>query len=151
MNFSVAMAGTAHASAPAPPSAAAALEHRKLTEAAQQFEGMLLQEMLKPMKEHGFSQEDDDKEGDDDGKQEGGGLGDTLSSFGTETMATAIAKGGGLGIARRVVEQVEGEKAAHQIQNQNQFQNREAGGPKPGGFQNKKATVLKSSQIAPII
>jgi flagellar protein FlgJ len=87
--------------------AAAALQHRKLTDAAQQFEGMLLQEMLKPMKEHGFAQE----EADDD-KDSGSGYGDTLSSFGSETLATAIAKGGGLGIAKRVVEQVEGEKAA---------------------------------------
>lgn len=81
-------------------------EHRKLVDAAQQFEGMLLQEMLKPMKEHGFCQE----EGDD--KDEGSGFGDTLTSFGTESVATAIAKGGGLGIAKRVVEQVEGEKAS---------------------------------------
>jgi len=80
----------------------------KLTNAAQQFEGMLLQEMLKPMKEHGFCQEDGDDSQDQDG---GSGFADTLSSF--VTMATAIAKGGGLGIAKRVVEQVEGEKAAH--------------------------------------
>jgi flagellar protein FlgJ len=86
---------------------AAALQHRKLTDAAQQFEGMLLQEMLKPMKEHGFAQEEAD--GDD---KDASGYGDTLSSFGSETLATAIAKGGGLGIAKRVVEQVEGEKAA---------------------------------------
>jgi len=82
-------------------------EHRKLAGAAQQFEGMLLQEMLKPMREHGFCQDESEDKG------EGSGFADTLSSFGTEAMATAIAKGGGLGIAKRVVEQVEGEKAAH--------------------------------------
>jgi flagellar protein FlgJ len=82
-------------------------EHRKLTDAAQQFEGMLLQEMLKPMKEHGFCQDED--ETDNDSKDEGSGFGDTLSSYGTEAVATAIAKGGGLGIAKRVVAQVEGE------------------------------------------
>lgn len=107
MNFAIA----APAIPPAPsalPSPAAG-EHRKLIDAAQQFEGMLLQELLKPMKEHGFCQQD----GEDDNKDEGSGFGDTLSSFGTEAMATAIARSGGLGIASRVVEQVEGEKASH--------------------------------------
>ena len=101
MNFAVAAGGTMAA---APATAAGAVQHRKLTDAAQQFEGMLLEEMLKPMKEHGFC------EGDDDGQC--GGFADTLSSFGTEAVATAIAKGGGMGIAKRVVSQVEGEKVA---------------------------------------
>jgi flagellar protein FlgJ len=107
MNFAIASAGTAPQATAAPSSTANAVQHRKLVDAAQQFEGMLLQEMLKPMREHGFCQE----EGEDDNKEEGSGFGDTLSSFGTEAVATAIAKGGGLGIAKRVVEQVEGEKA----------------------------------------
>jgi Rod binding domain-containing protein len=97
--------------AAAPPTSAAppanTPENRKLTTAAQQFEGMLLQEMLKPMREHGFCQ------GDEDDKQEGSGFGDTLSSYGTEAMATAISKSGGLGIAKRVIEQVQGEKQSH--------------------------------------
>jgi len=107
MNFAIAAAvpPMALAAAPATPGAGTA-EHRKLTEAAQQFEGMLLQEMLKPMREHGFGQEQSED------KEDGSGFADTLSSFGTETMATAIAKGGGLGIAKRVVEQVEAEKVA---------------------------------------
>jgi len=47
--------------------------------------------MLKPLKEHGFCEGEngpDDKDG-------GGGFADTLSSFGTESVATAIAKAGG--------------------------------------------------------
>jgi peptidoglycan hydrolase FlgJ len=80
-------------------------DHRKLTDAAQQFEGMLLQEMLKPMREHGFAQQDSD---DPSGSDCGGS--DTLSSFGTEAMSTAIARGGGLGIAKRIVTQVEAER-----------------------------------------
>jgi len=100
MNFAI-------GAVPAAPTAAApTLEHRKLTEAAQQFEGMLLQEMLKPMREHGFAQD-----GNDD--KDGSGFADTMSSYGTEAVATAIAKGGGLGIAKRVIEQVEGEKSSH--------------------------------------
>ena len=108
MNFAISSPVVpAASSVPSASTAAAALQHKKLTEAAQQFEGMLMQELLKPMKEHGFSQDEADS-GD-----EGSGLGDTLSSYGTETMATAIAKGGGLGIAKRVVAQVEGQKAHH--------------------------------------
>lgn len=110
MNFDVSMANSSVAGS-ATASSAASMEHRKLTDAAQQFEGMLLQEMLKPMKEHGFCEGDGE---DDKSSQDGAsGFGDTLSSYGTEAMATAIAKGGGLGIAKRVVEQVEGEKTAH--------------------------------------
>ncbi len=109
MNFAIATTG---ATPPAAAGTPATAEHRKLVDAAQQFEGMLLQELLKPMKEHGFCQQEG--ENDSDGKDTGSGFGDTLNSFGTETMATAIAKGGGLGIAKRVVEQVEGEKVSHQ-------------------------------------
>lgn len=116
MNFAIPSTGTTPGTALGTASAAAAattattaasLEHRKLTEAAQQFEGMLLQELLKPMQQHGFC------EGENDDNSEGSGFADTLGSYGAEAMATAISKGGGLGIARRVVEQVEGEKAAH--------------------------------------
>lgn len=109
MNFAIAATGPVAQAAAAPAATSAAAQHRKLTDAAQQFEGMLLQEMLKPMKEHGFCQ----GENDSDNTDESSGFADTLTDFGSETMATAIAKGGGLGIARRVVEQVEGEKAAH--------------------------------------
>jgi flagellar protein FlgJ len=111
MNFTISTPAAAASTTPTTSSAAATLQHKKLTEAAQQFEGMLMQELLKPMKEHGFCQ------GDKDDNEEGSGFGDTLNSFGTETMATAIAKGGGLGIAKRVVAQVEGEKAAHHAAN----------------------------------
>jgi Rod binding domain-containing protein len=129
MNFTIAATSP---SAPAPAATPASLEHRKLTEAAQQFEGMLLQEMLKPMKEHGLGQSDDQ----DAAGTEGSG-GDTLNSYGIETMATAIAKAGGLGIAKRVVAQVEAEKTSHSQ-------------PPPQQFQNKTSTVLKSTTTAPM-
>jgi peptidoglycan hydrolase FlgJ len=103
VNFAISMPVT-----PAPaPSTEDAARHRKLTAAAQQFEGMLLQEMLKPMREHGFCQEESEEKG------EGAGFGDTLSSFGSESVATEIAKGGGLGIAKRVVEKVEREQFSY--------------------------------------
>jgi len=137
MNFTIAAAQPTPQSAVLSP--AAALEHRKLANAAQQFEGMLLEEMLKPMKQHGFGQEDGQKDSDD--PDAGSGFADTLSSFGTETMATAIAKAGGLGIASRVVKQVEGEKTSHR---------HELPQTQSSEFQNKTATVLKSAAPAPI-
>jgi Rod binding domain-containing protein len=104
-------AQTASAAAGAPPTASAAVDarHRKLTDAAQQFEGMLLEELLKPMREHSFGSGDTDSSGDD---KDSSGFADTLTSFGSESLATAIARGGGLGIAKQVVRQVEGERAA---------------------------------------
>ncbi len=90
-------------SSPSFESPAAAQQHAKLVDAAQQFEAMLLQEMLKPMqsKEGNWSGEDGDKSGGD---------GDTLSSYGTEVVARAIARGGGLGIAKQVVQKIWHEK-----------------------------------------
>src|SRR5664280_128430 len=111
MNFAISAAGTVPLASATQPATASTAAHRKLTDAAQQFEGMLWQEMLKPRREHGFCQEEGDEDNDN---KEGSGFGDTLSSFGTEAVATAIAKGGGLGLAKRVVEQVEGEKVAHE-------------------------------------
>jgi len=137
MNFTIAAAQPTLQ--PATPSPSAALEHRKLVNAAQQFEGMLLQEMLKPMKQHGFCQEDGDDNKDD--PDASSGFADTLSSFGTETMATAIAKAGGLGIAKSVIEQVEGEKTSHQ---------HGVPGTQSSEFQNKTATVLKSAAPKPM-
>lgn len=104
MNFAVAAASNPQG---APSAVVTDLEHRKLADAAQQFEGMLLQELLKPMREYGFCQDNQQS-----GNQEDSG-GDTLTSFGAEVMATAIAKGGGLGIAQRVVAQV-GEKLSYE-------------------------------------
>jgi Rod binding domain-containing protein len=60
---------------------------------------MMLQEMLKPMRSG------EDSWGGDDGKSSDSSM-DTISSFGTEAVATAISKGGGLGIARQVIQQV---------------------------------------------
>lgn len=123
MNFAIAQSAAVSLTATAP---AAATQHHKLIDAAQQFEGMLLQELLKPMKEHGFCEEDSqDATCNKDG---GSGFADTLSSFGTESMATAIAKGGGLGIAKRVVAQVEGESS---------LRNQAAGGAKSDEFPNE--------------
>ncbi len=70
----------------------------KLVDAAQQFEATMLQELMKPM-QHGQSSWGDEEKSEDSAS-------DTISGFGTEAIAKAISKGGGFGIARRVVEQV---------------------------------------------
>jgi flagellar protein FlgJ len=81
------------------PTAAEGAKNPKLVNAAQQFESMMLQEMLKPMRSG------EDSWGGDADKSSDASM-DTISSFGTEAVATAISKGGGLGIARQVIQQV---------------------------------------------
>jgi peptidoglycan hydrolase FlgJ len=76
----------------------------KLKDAAQQFEAMLLQQMLKPM-QSGENSWDEEKKND--------AAFDTISGFGTEAVAGAIAKRGGLGIARQVIRQVTAERMEH--------------------------------------
>ncbi len=86
------------------PATKQATQHAKLVDAAQQFEGMLLQEMLKGMQTGKDGEDTDDS---------GSGGNDTLRSFGTESVARAIAKGGGVGIAKQIVAKVTLERAHH--------------------------------------
>jgi Rod binding domain-containing protein len=72
----------------------------KLADAAQQFEAMLWQEMLKPMRNGDGGWGDEEKSDS---------ASDTITSFGTEAVAKAISQNGGLGIARQVVRQVSAE------------------------------------------
>ncbi|MEG9435346.1 hypothetical protein JAO29_04105 [Edaphobacter sp. HDX4] len=76
---------------------------KKLMDAAQQFEGMLLQEMLKPLRSGQGGDEGGGGEDDSDGGN------DTINSFGVEAVAKAISQSGGLGIARQVMQQVSSE------------------------------------------
>ncbi|HEX4652533.1 MAG TPA: hypothetical protein VH250_13610 [Granulicella sp.] len=80
---------------------AATQRHARLVDAAQQFEGMMLEQLLKPLQKSqdtGFGQ---DPDADRDGSL------DTLSSYGTEAVASSIARSGGLGIARKLVADVD--------------------------------------------
>jgi Rod binding domain-containing protein len=69
----------------------------KLEDASQQFEAMMLQELLKPM-----------RTGEDDlsGEKNSDGSMDTIASFGTEAVAKAIAESGGLGVANQVMREL---------------------------------------------
>ena len=85
-----------------------ATKQAKLVQAAQQFEAMLLQEMLKPMRSG-----QDSWGGDGGGSLDSSGSSaswdgsmDTISSFGIEAVAAAISKSGGFGIAKQVIRQV---------------------------------------------
>ena len=80
---------------------AAARQHTRLVGAAQQFEAMMLQEMpgLPSSSENKWDAGDKDEDKSSD----------TLKSYGTEALAQAISKGGGLGIAKSVVKQVTAE------------------------------------------
>jgi peptidoglycan hydrolase FlgJ len=86
----------------APVSELDAKKQAKLVDAAQQFEATMMQEMLKPM-QHGQDSWGGDVKNED-------ATFDTLSSFGSETLAKAISKGGGFGIARKVVSQITSER-----------------------------------------
>jgi Rod binding domain-containing protein len=84
---------------------AATQRHARLVDAAQQFEGMMLEQLLKPLQKSqdtGFgSDSDTDPDTDRDGSL------DTLRSYGTEAVANSIARSGGLGIARKLVADVD--------------------------------------------
>ena len=82
-----------------------AAKHRRLTDAAQQFEGMFLQQMLKPLSTMSKEDGTDDKEDGDDKVGDNG----TYQSLGVEAMAKAVSAAGGLGIARNIVASVEKE------------------------------------------
>jgi len=82
-----------------------ALQHRKLTDAAQQFEGMFLQQMLKPMSTMSKEEGSDSDDGDDEAGDSSSGY----QSLGVESLAKAVSVAGGLGIAKTIVSSVEKE------------------------------------------
>jgi Rod binding domain-containing protein len=95
----IAMPQPAQAAAAQPSTVAAEAKHRKLTAAAQQFEAMFLQQMMKPFREKAGGDSDD-------GSSDSGGS-STYQSLGVESMAQAISAAGGFGIARSIVASVE--------------------------------------------
>jgi flagellar protein FlgJ len=80
-----------------------AQKQAKLVDGAKQFEAMLLNEMLKPLK---FGQAEASDEAAD---ETGGGQSDTIRGFATEAMSKAIANTGGFGLAKQIISQVTAE------------------------------------------
>jgi peptidoglycan hydrolase FlgJ len=71
----------------------------KLADGAHQFEAMMLQQMLKPLK---FGTAPGDS-ADDEAE------GSALQGYGTEALAKSIASAGGFGIAKQIIRQVTAE------------------------------------------
>jgi flagellar protein FlgJ len=71
----------------------------KLTDGAQQFEAMMIEQMMKSLK---FGTAPGDG-GDDDSE------GNALQVYGTEALARSIAGAGGFGIAKQIIRQVTAE------------------------------------------
>jgi len=79
-------------------------QQAKLVSAAQAFEAMMLNEMLKPL-HFGAGV-------DAGGEESAGGASDTIRGMGTDALGKALASHGGLGIARKVVAEVTREHEA---------------------------------------
>lgn len=79
-----------------------ALRHTKLVQAAQQFEAVMLGELMKPLSKGSAIGEDADDSSSN-----------PMQSYGVESMAGALAKSGALGFASKMVNAVE----AHQTKN----------------------------------
>ena len=77
------------------------VQKAKLVDASQQFEAMMLGEMLKPL-QFGASP-------DAGADESGGGAGDTIRGIANDALGKALAQHGGVGIARSVLAQVQAE------------------------------------------
>ena len=76
--------------------------HARLLHAAQQFEGLMLNELMKPLARSSAF-----------GGEEPQGEAGTLQGYGVEAMAGALAKSGALGFAHRIVASVEQRESSH--------------------------------------
>jgi len=80
----------------------------RLVNASQDFEAMMLNEMLKPL-HFGAGVEDG-------GEESPGGASETISSMGTDALGKALAAHGGMGIARKIVADVTKEQETTKVQ-----------------------------------
>ena len=72
----------------------------RLVRAAHQFEGMIMNELLKPITNG------DALGGADEDSDSGAGSGGALSDFATETLGQSLSERGGLGIASRLIQKL---------------------------------------------
>ena len=72
----------------------------RLVRAAHEFEGQMMQELLKPMT-HG-----DALTGTDADEDSGAGSGGALSEFASEALGQSLSQRGGLGIANRIIQEL---------------------------------------------
>ena len=76
-------------------------QSKKLRDGAEQFESMMLEQMLKPL--HFGAGTGDDNE-------EVSGAAGSVQDFGTQAVARAISAHGGFGLARQIIRQVTAEQ-----------------------------------------
>jgi Rod binding domain-containing protein len=69
-----------------------------LTHAAHEFEGQMMQQLLKPMTQG------DGLTGADEDEDSGAGSGGTLGEFASEALGQSLSERGGLGIANRIIQ-----------------------------------------------
>jgi Rod binding domain-containing protein len=72
----------------------------RLVRAAHEFEGQIMQELLKPMTNG------DALTGADDDSDSGAGSGGALGEFASETLGQALSERGGFGIANRIIQEL---------------------------------------------
>jgi peptidoglycan hydrolase FlgJ len=78
----------------------------KLVQAAQEFEGLMMKELLKPMTSDRLVGGEDEDDSDV-------GSGGALGEFASEALGQALSQQGGLGIADRIVRDLTGYSARH--------------------------------------
>ncbi len=88
----------------------------QLVKAANAFEANFLGELLKPMREDPLFEDGSGLGGDSLGSDGPGGAMGTIGNLASEAFAQAIAKEGGLGIAKRVLEELAPVEAARSEQ-----------------------------------
>jgi Rod binding domain-containing protein len=72
----------------------------RLVRAAHEFEGQMMQELLKPMTNG------DALTGTDADEDSGAGSGGALSEFASEALGQSLSERGGLGIANRIIQEL---------------------------------------------
>lgn len=72
----------------------------RLVRAAHEFEGQMMQQLLKPMT-HG-----DALTGTDDDQDSGAGSGGALGEFASEALGQSLSERGGLGIANQIIQEL---------------------------------------------
>jgi Rod binding domain-containing protein len=79
----------------------------RLVKAAHEFEGQMMQELLKPMtKSDGLTGEDSDSDSD-------AGSGGALGDFASEALGQALSQHGGFGIANEILKELGHAGGAH--------------------------------------
>ncbi len=118
---------------------ASATASPQLTKAANEFEANFLGELLKPMREDPLFGEGSGLGGDSLGSDGPGGAMGTVGNLATEAFAQAIAKRGGLGIAKLALAELAPAEAARSQQTADLLAGPELTSPECGGCQAPEA------------